>query len=396
MSSTFIKSLLLLLTAVITLHGCTPSEDNKVQAQGDAAARKVTVSVMTVETREFEERIVAQGNMFAKNTAGVAPKIDGIVTNMYVDEGDQVVAGKTKLFQIDKVVVTQAYEIAVQDGKVAASARKDAEAQLAAARAQYDKAKLDYDRFGRLREQKAITPDAMEQMEAGYAVAKAQLERANTAVTLRKEQEKQAAAALTIAKKRLDDSLIFSPIDGWISYRGKEQGEFAGAGVPILTVVDPGLLEVSAFLPGEYYPRIKTGETHIRVTVSGIDLGRLPIIYKSPIIQEQLRTFEVKCLVDAPPEGVVPGAIANIEAILRTSTGPAVPSDAIQIRNDKPVVFLAQDGVAKAVEIEQGLVADGYTEITNEAVAPGASLIVLGSTMVNDGTPLDIQQQEEV
>ena len=396
MSSTTTKLMLLLLVAVAMMYGCAPPEDGTVHAQSDAAAKKITVSVTTVESRDFEERIIAQGNMFAKNTAEVAPKIDGIVTDMYVDEGDQVKAGETKLFQIDKVVVEQAYEISLQDSKVAGCALQDAEAQLVAAQAQHDKTKLDYDRFVRLLEQKAITKDAMEQMEAGYTVVKAQMERAATAVTLRKEQGKQAAAALAIAKKRLDDSLVFSPIDGWISHRGKEQGEFAGAGTPIITVVNTGLLEVSAFLPGEYYPRIKASDTGLRVQVSGIDLGLLPIMYKSPVIQEQLRTFEVKCLVTAPPEGVVPGAIANIEAVLQTSTGPGVPNNAIQVRDGKPVVFLVENDAAKQVEIEKGLSMEGYTEIVNGTVSPGASLIVLGSNLVNDGTPVNVQRQEEL
>jgi HlyD family secretion protein len=396
MSSTFTKTMLLTVAATIVmlLQGCTPSGDGKVLAQSDTT-KKIVVSVTPVEERTFEERIIAQGNMLAKSTAMVAPEIGGVITDMFVEEGDPVKAGETPLFQIDKLTVTQAYEIALQDSKVAACARQDAEAQLVAAQAQHDKAKLDYDRFTRLREQQAITPDAMEQMEAGYTVAKAQLERASTGVTLRAEQEKQAAAALAIAKKHLDDSLVFSPIDGWISLRLKKQGEFIGAGNPVVKVTNTQILEVSAFLPGEYYPRVKTGETHMNVRVSGIDLGALPIFYKSPEIQDQLRTFEVKCLVESPPEGVVPGAIADIEAVMKTTTGPGVPSDVIQMRNGKQVVFLVENEVAKAVEIEKGLVVDGHTEVTNGAVPVGASVITLGSTLVNDGSPVEIQQQEE-
>lgn len=394
MRSNLMKTAVMTLTVLAMLQGCTQPDDGKVYAQGDTT-KKVVVSAVTVEERTFEERIIAQGNMLAKNTAMVAPEIGGVITDMFVQEGDAVKAKETPLFQIDKVTVTQAYEIALQDSKLAACGLKDAEAQLVAAQAQHDKAKLDYERFVRLREQQAITPDAMEQMEAGYTVAKAQLERAATGVTLRAEQAKQAEAALVVAKKHLDDSLVFSPIDGWVSLRLKKQGEFIGAGNPVVKVTNTQILEVSAFLPGEYYPRVKTGETRMRVRVSSIDLGALPIFYKSPEIQDQLRTFEVKCLVEAPPEGVVPGAIANIEAVLQTSTGPGVPSEAIQIRNGKPVVFLVENGAAKAVEIEKGLVVDGFTEVTNDSVPAGASVITLGSTLVNDGTLVDMQQEDK-
>jgi hypothetical protein len=92
---------------------------------------------------------------------------------------------------------------------------------------------------------------------------------------------------------------------------------------------------------------------------------------------------------------VVPGAIANIEAVMQTTTGPGVPSDVIQIRNGKQVVFLVENGAAKAVEIEKGLVVDGYTEVTNGAVPAGASVITLGSTLVNDGTLVEMHQEEK-
>ena len=211
-------------------------------------------------------------------------------------------------------------------------------------------------------------------------MAQAQLERAKTAVRLYEEQEKKAAAAAAIAKRRLDDSLIFSPINGFISYRGKKVGEFAGAGTPIIRVSDTSVLEVSAFLPGEYYPRLKVGESKLRVTVSGMDVGMLPITYKSPEIQDQLRTFEVKCIVEAPPEGVVPGAMAQIEAVLETRTSIGVPQDVIQTREDKTVVFVLDGDKAKSVESVRALPRE-RTEVLDGALAAGTKLLSKDTTL---------------
>lgn len=381
------------LAALALLQGCSPT-DATVQAQGVEAQRRIPVSVTPVQERTFEERVAAQGTLLAKNYAMVAPRVDGVITDMFVDEGDRVEAEKTPLFQTDKIVLTQAYEIAMQDKAVAACARLDGEAQVVAAQAQYDKMKLDYERFKRLIEQQAITPDAMEQMEAGFKVAEAQLNRAQTAVKLYEEQEKKAVAAVAIAQKRLDDSLILSPISGFVSYRGKEPGEFAGAGNPIIRIADTSVLEVSAFMPGEYYPRMKPGETQVRVTVSGIDLGALPITYKSPEIQDQLRTFEIKCLVQAPPEGVVPGAIAQVETVLATRTGPGIPQDVVQIRGNKPTVFVVDGNIAKAVEVRSGLTSDGWTEVLDGALAAGTPIITKGCNLVNDGTPVNVTAEK--
>lgn len=384
-----------LLPLFAALPGCGPSGANSVQAQGNSDVRRVPVAMIAVEERPFEERVSAQGTLVAKHYAMIAPRVDGIVTDMFVEEGDRVESDKTPLFQIDKVVLTEALEIARQDLAVAECARVDAEAMVVAAQAQHDKAKLDYERFQRLFNQQAITPDAMEQMEAGFTVAKAQLNRAKTAVKLYEEQAKKAQSALVISEKRLADSLIFSPLDGWVTYKGKKPGEFAGAGTPILRVADTSVLEVSAFLPYEYYPRMKVGETQLRITVSGIELGSLPITYKSPEIQDQLRTFEVKCLVESPPEGVVPGAIANVEAILESRKAPGIPTNIIQMRGDRSVIFTVEDDTARMIEIRAGLATDGWTELLDGQPAIGTPIIRRGYNLVNDGSLVEIQREEQ-
>lgn len=395
MNNTAMKhiSLVLSLTALSLLQGCLPSKT--ADAQGTESVRRVPVAVHSVQERTFEERISAQGTLLAKHYAMVAPRVDGVLTHMFVEDGDPVEADKTPLFEVDKEVLTQAYEIALQDKAVAECARIDGEAQVAAAQAQYDKMKLDYERFTRLMEQNAVTQDNMEQIEAGYKVAEAQLKRAKTAVNLYEEQQKKAVAALAIAQKRLDDSLVLSPIDGFISYRGMKVGEFAAAGRPIIRVADTRVVEVSVFLPGEYYPRIKTGETKLRVKVSGIDVGMLPVSYKSPEIQDKLRTFEVKCLVESPPEGVVPGAMAQAEAVLETRTGPGVPQEVIQQREKKNIVFVLDGDTAKAMEIRSGLNTDGFTEVLDDTLAVGTQIIVRGYNLVNDGTPVDVVGEEQ-
>ncbi len=397
MSKAFVNhgSLLALALFVACQTGCFLDDENTVHAQDAQEARRIPVTAIPAREITFEERIVAQGNVFAKTTASAAPRINGVITDMYVEEGDPVVANETVLFQIDKVVVSQAHEIAQQDLKVAECARRDAEATLAAAQAQHDKAKLDYERFVRLRSQEAITPDAMEQMEAGYAVAKAQVERATAGLRLREEQEKQADAALAIARKNLDDSRILSPINGWVTHREKKQGEFAAAGMGIVDLTDPSVLEVSAFLPGEYYPRVTPGETTVHIVVSGVDLGTFPVSYKSPEIQAALRTFEIKCLIESPPEGIVPGAIANIQAVLRAAPGVGVPHEVVQVRNGKQVVFVVEDDVAKAIPIETGLTMDGWTEVLNGVVASGAPVIAMGCNLVNDGSPVAVQTETQ-
>ena len=179
--------------AVLAVFGMTSftgcSLGGTALAANDAAKTKVVpVEVTPAAQRAFEERITVQGNLDAKKYAMVAPLIDGTITDFFVDEGDAVKAGKTKLFQSDKVKVERAVAIAEQDLALAKAGQRDADAQLASVQAQYDKAKLDFDRYTRLFADKAITPDTMEQVDAGFKVAQAGLDRANTGVAVAAER----------------------------------------------------------------------------------------------------------------------------------------------------------------------------------------------------------------
>jgi multidrug efflux pump subunit AcrA (membrane-fusion protein) len=381
----------LLLSGMLSCSGCSMGGVRAVVSED--TAKVVPVHVMSAETRVFEDRIIAQGNLASKKSALVAPRIDGTITDIFVDEGDVVKANETRLFQIDKVKVERAAAIAEQDLAMAQAGLHDAEAQLASIQAQYDKAKLDFNRFTRLFEQKAITPDAMEKADAGFKVASAGLERAKAGLAVAAERVKQAESAMAISQKTLADSLILAPIDGIVSMRMKEPGEFGAAGTPLMRLIDPTLLELSAFLPGEYYPKVNAGQTEVRITANGVDAGTGKISFKSPEIQPTLRTFEIKCLVENPPEGIVPGSLANLSAVLSTKEAVGVPTNAIQHRGEKDIVFTVAGDLAKTVEITRGVETDGWTEVTNNSIEAGASIITMGQSLVNDGVKVAVREE---
>jgi len=132
----------------------------------------------------------------------------------------------------------------------------------------------------------------------------------------------------------------------------------------------------------------------LHITVYGRTLEGRIITYKSPTIQPKLRTFEVKCLLESPPENFVPGAMAQIAILLEKRTGPGVPSDAIQIRGGRPVVFLVEDHTARMVEVTTGLEMDGWTEIREGTLKENAPVVSMGQFLLNDGAAVRMQRGE--
>ncbi len=386
-------SLCLALTALaLVTAGCAKRDGESVEAQGED---RVPVVVTPVAMRDFEERLTLQGNVAAKTRVTVVPRIPGILEAIFVDEGSLVVAGETALFQTERLKLEKAVEISRQDLALSKANQREAAANQASVQAQYDKAVIDFERFSRLRERDAVTLDAMEQQTMRHKASKAGLEHAQALIDLAGEGLRKAEAALAIAEKNLSDALVLAPLSGVVSLRVAEPGEMGDPGAPVLFIEDPSLLEVSLFVPAEYYAQIRPGDTHLRVKGNGVDLGELAVSYRSPTIQSALRTFEVKCEIEDPPAGVVSGALAEIDLVLMSKRALGVPEGAVVPRSDRRVLFLGGGDSAQMVEVGTGLSTDGWVEIVDGAVSEGAAVVTMGQFLLDDGTAITRHENGE-
>jgi len=355
--------------------------------------QRVPVVTAPATIKNFERTLVVQGNVESKNFALVSPRIPGIVEAIFVDEGDTVMADKTKLFQTDAANLQESVEIGHHNLTVAQCARQEAEANLEKTRADLHKVKLDYDRLERLLEKEAVTTDAFEQQKSKYLQLQASEKLALAQVKLAAAQEDQAGAALEIAKKDLADATIYAPISGKVSKRLREPGEMGSPGQPVLRIDDTSVVEVAAFLPAQYYSSIISGTTMMKIQVGDINVGQNIIMYKSPTIESKLRTFEIKSLITAPPEGVAPGAMAQIVVILETRQGLGVPSVAIQQRGGHNVVFTVKDDISHQVIVQSGIEMDSWTEIREGQLDDGTDVVTMGQYMIEDGTRVTVQKE---
>jgi RND family efflux transporter MFP subunit len=401
MSARHAKMIGLLVAAVVVIGalgflrfagGGPLAEADTPGPTGVTPERRTPVVVTAASTRLFEERLVVQGNLEAKDFAMVSARTPGTLEQLYVDEGDAVVASETRLFQVDAVKVTKALEVSKQELAVARCASQEKQANRERFEADLHKAELDYQRFQRLFKERVVSEDALEQQESRYKQASAMLKHAQSLVLLGVEQERQAEAAVAIAEKDLSDSLVVAPISGIVNQRFREVGETVEVGKPLIRIEDPSEVEVSAFLPAQYYPRVVEGETPVRVNVYGIDVGKRTVSYKSPTINPKLRTFEIKCIVSNPPKGVVPGAMAEIQVLLAQRERLGVPAEALQARGGASVLFVVDDGAARMIPVETGLDTDGWVEVTSGEVSESTPVITMGQYLVNDGSPVTVQE----
>lgn len=391
------KALWTILPAVLIIAALLGCGGTAPRSAGDApeaqAAFRPPVVPAAIALREFAERLTVQGNVESKNVAQVNPRIPGTIDEIYVELGDTVEANKTRLFQTDSLKLTKAVEISRQDVAVARLGAREAEANLERIQADFDKAEIDYHRFKRLHEQNAVTLDVFERQESRYKQTAAGLKHAHTLVEHAAEKGRQAELALQIAEKNLSDSLVYAPISGRISHRFREPGEMGDSGRPVVRIAGMDPLEISAFLPAQHYPFVAAGESQVRIRVNGIDLGMQTVTYKSPTIESTLRAFQIKCLIAGPPEGVAPGAMANIDVVLQRRQALGVPAASVVTRKDQQVVFLLDGGRAIMVPVETGLSTDGWTEVRGDGIAEGAQVVRMGQFQLSDGMLVTVQQE---
>lgn len=345
--------------------------------------------------RDFERVLAVQGNLKSKNFAMVSPRVPGTIERIFVEEGDPVVAGQTKLFATDAANLAKSMQIKQHATVVAQSSSHEAQANLERVTVDSEKAELDYRRFERLRANEAVTADAFEQQQSRYRQLQAARKLAEAQVELAAAKEAQSKAELAIAEKDLADAVVLAPINGKVSLRLQEPGEMGSPGQPVVRIDDISVVDVVAFLPSQYYGVVAPGRTEMRVKASGVDVGRQIISYRSPTIHPRLRTFEIKSALENPPEGVTSGAMAQIAVVLEARRGLGVPSESIQQRGGRFVVFVVENDMARQVPVTTGIESDGWTEIREGDLKEGAAVITMGQSMVEAGMPVVVQQEEK-
>lgn len=372
------------LATVPLASGC-----GKQTTAAEQSAPALAIRAQAAAERTFERRLTVQGSLEAKNRADVASRIDGTLEEIWVDEGDAVVAGQTVLFQVDAANRQNSLTIAEQNLAVAEASLAVARASAQKTEAEAHKANLDFARYERLHKDSRVSDNEFESAQVQHEAAKAAIDVARAQVDLAERQVKQAEASRAIARKNLDDAKVTAPISGFVSSRTAEPGEQMSVGRVVLRIDDLAEIEAAAYLPAQYYADVVPNQTTFRLGIAGREAGQHVVTYRSPTIHTVLRTFEIKGRVSDAGESAVPGSMADLTIVFESRQGLGVPSASVLIRNGKPTLFVAQEGKAVLREVQTGLQNDGWTEILS-GLAAGEPVVTEGQTQLRDGLPVNV------
>lgn len=273
------KKLIFILITTLLLSGCSNSQtDLKENLKVTSSPREV---------------FMFAGKIQANNSVNLASKISPTkVSKLMVDVGSNVKAGDPIIYldttdlqnQVKqaqaKVNTAQAALSKVQSGSRAediaiAAAAVDSDEKS------YENAQNNYNRVKELYDKGYDTKQNMEQAESALTIAKDKL--ASDKETLNKlnngstDQEinaaqasvKEAQTAVEFYQTQLDNGIITSPISGTVSVSNIHEGEVAGTGVTLVTIVNSDSLYVDGYIPEDILSEIKIGQEVI-VKVSNL------------------------------------------------------------------------------------------------------------------------------
>lgn len=338
---------------------------------------------------EFTKSIHVQCIVQPVDKVSISARMGGCIDLLQMREGSHVACGDM-LFQTDRRNLQKQVAVAEADLKVAIETLHTAEADLEIAKVARDKAEIDYRRSIRLFQKNVVTQDSHENAEVAWKNAVATVNRQEAVLAYRREMVAQGEVALEIARNNLSDSIICAPLDGMVTKRYHDAGDYVAPGEKVLEIEDQTRLELSAQISSLYYGRIVPG-SQARLGVPGKAPIVVEITYIAPSIDTLSRTFEVKARLPEGGVAITSGDLCELELVLESRNGLGLPSDAVVPRADgRQAVFAVKNGKAVELTARTGLSTKGMTEVLNGEELAGLDLVVSGQYFLADGSPVQV------
>jgi membrane fusion protein, multidrug efflux system len=248
-------SLLILSFFLLELGGCGGSLSTK--QPGGEAVRGVHVGVVRLE--RVPDEVEAPGTVASVRSAQVAARVMGAVLRIAVREGERVRQGQL-LLALDEREFAARRSAAEADLREAGAGREEAAHAVAAAQAQTDVARKTYDRYVYLRDQKSVSPQEFDEVDARNRAAQAALQQA-----LARKQQADAANGraqdeLRAAQTVANYARIVAPFDGIVVRRFVDFGSMAAPGTPLLVLEDASRYRLEATLDAKNAESVGRGD----------------------------------------------------------------------------------------------------------------------------------------
>ena len=342
-------------------------------AKSTAAAAKtggktaLVIETATATCGAISASIQASGTIQGIQEANIAAKAAGRVQSVPVSDGSFVNAGQL-------LVDLDASEVQAQLGQALAS-----KAQSIANR---ENAKIYLAR--------------LTEMYKEDAVARQQVDNAQTQHNVYDAQVAQSNATINLCQALLSNMTLTAPFSGQIANKRVVMGDMAAPNQILMTLVDTSKVKVEVTVSETDIGKVKIGQTAtFKVDAFPKDTFTATVSEISPAADLKSRTFKVWLLAGNADYKLRSGLFARVAIdYAQSMQSLKVPKDAVLLRDKQTYAFVIVDDTAKLTPVTTGLESGKEVEILS-GLDTGAVVSVWGHENMSDGDKVSLQKRGE-
>ncbi|MDD2390763.1 MAG: efflux RND transporter periplasmic adaptor subunit [Desulfobacterales bacterium] len=261
--------------------------------QGDEPPGFIPAHTIRASVKTITEWYEAVGTIRPKTEARIEAQIAAQVIDVKVSPGDKVAKHQLLVLLDDRQQLSRLDQArqgltSVHSGKI------QVQQAIHAATAAFTQAASAYKRTKTYFQSEAATAQDMEQAEAVYLQATAELNRARESLTTADTGIRQAEAMINEATIALGYSRIEAPEDGEVLKRLVEPGDLALPGKPLILLQTTGILRLEAVVREGLISRVRPG-TSLKAAITALEKPVDAIVEEIvPYADPRTRTFLVK------------------------------------------------------------------------------------------------------
>ena len=322
--------------------------------QLDEGKKVPLITTFNLEETDFKHCLELQGNVTTINLLMIYPEFSGVLTNVYVVEGQKVRKGEI-LAKIDDGGLSQ---------------------QLAQLKIQAELAKTTFERQQRLWDQKIGSEMQYLQAKSNY------------------EAQDQAIAQL---EQQVAKTIVRAPFSGTIDDVLTEQGSVVMPGqTQLLRIVNLDNMYIVTDVPEKYIANItRNKKVEVEFPVLGKKMDS-KVRQVGDFINPNNRTFKVEISVPNKERSIKPNLTAKLRINDYSNEKALLIPQGIISENasGEQYIYIVtnkenNEAIAEKKIIETGLTQEGFIEVINGLEA-GNEIIQEGARSVNDGQKVKI------
>ena len=324
--------------------------------------KMIGIKTVKVKYHPLKSYLTAMGKVLAPQTrtAIVSYAFPARISKINIKIGDWVKANQ-------ELVTLQSEEVG------------EAKSKFYKAIADYELAKINYEREEKLFKRDVGAKKNLLSTEAEYKIAQANLNASEKKLHVLGFNEEQVK--ILAETHQINPTIsLYAPINGKIIINNAVLGAMIDQSTEILRIMDPSILWVDAEIYEKDISKIKIGQ-EIEISVPAY-LGETfsgKISYIGDVLKEETRTITVRAEVVNRKYKLKPGMFADIKILLNNQSKALVlPDEAILDDKDKKIVFIKKGDAYICQKVEIGAGEKGLIEIL-KGVREGDEVVIRGN-----------------